>query len=189
MGKARERRIFLNEYKAISRAISTYEDFSLLTNHLVEGICMSFKVKACSLLLLYDDREKQLFHVSTCGLSQKYIGKGTIVVDSENCAFFSGEAVFVEDFQTDPRVQYPKAAAEEGLVSMLSVPIKIRSETIGVIRIYNDEAWTIHPDDIESFCSLAEHLGLVIELNGLKNFLDQVKGSLASLPLRMLGDL
>jgi len=188
MGKAPERRIFLKEYKAISRAISTYEDFSLLTSHLVEGICMSFKVKACS-LLLYDDREKQLFHVSTCGLSQQYLGKGTIVVAGDTCAFFSGEPVFVEDFQTDPRVQYPKHAADEGLVSMLSVPIKIRTETIGIIRIYNNETWTIHDDDIESFCSLAEHLGLVIENNGLKNFLDQVKGSLASLPLRMLGDL
>ena len=83
MGKAPERRIFLKEYKAISRAISTYEDFSLLTSHLAEGICMSFKVKACS-LLLYDDREKQLFHVSSCGLSQKYLGKGTIVWDRDS---------------------------------------------------------------------------------------------------------
>ena len=188
MGKAPERRIFLKEYKAISRAISTYEDFSLLTSHLAEGICMSFKVKACS-LLLYDDREKQLFHVSSCGLSQRYLDKGTIVVDDKYSSFFSGKAIFVEDFQTDPHVQYPKAAAEEGLVSMLSVPIKIRTETIGILRIYNDEAWTIHDEDIESFCSLAEHLGLVIENNGLKNFLAQVKGSLASLPLRMLGDL
>ena len=168
--------------------MSTYEDFTLLTGHLVEGICMSFKVKACS-LLLYDDREQQLFHVSDHGLSRKYLDKGTIVVDDRYCAFFSGQPIFIENLQTDPRAQYPAAAAEEGLVSMLSVPIKFRTETIGILRIYNDEAWTIHPDDVESFCSLGEHLGLVIELNGLKNFLDQVKGSLASLPLRMLGDL
>lgn len=187
MGKAPERRIFLSEYKAISRAMSTYDDFHLLTSHLVDGICLSFKVKACS-LLLYDDREQELFHVSSSGLSQKYLDKGSIGVDEKYCAFFSGKAIFVKDFQNDPRVQYPLEAAEEGLVSMLSVPIKFRSETIGILRIYNDEAWTIHDADIESFCSLGEHLGLVIELNGLKNFLDRVTSSLQSLPLRMLGD-
>jgi len=182
------RRIFLREYKAISRAISTYEDFNLLMNHLCEGICMSFNMKGCS-ILLYDDREKQLFRVSSCGLNQEYLDKGAIVVDDENSSFFSGEPVFIEDFQTDPRAQYPEAAAKEGLVSMLSVPIKIRKATIGIFRIYNSESWTVHEDDIEAFCSLAEHLGLVIENNGLKNFLDRVKIAMASLPLRMMGDL
>ena len=188
MGKAPERRIFLKEYKAISRALSTYEDFSLLTAHLVEGLCTSFKIKACS-LLLYDDREKELFHISSYGLSQKYLDKGTLVVDEQYSSFMSGKPIFVEDLQTNPHVQYPQAAAEEGLVSMLSVPIKTRSQTIGSLRIYNDEPWTVHADDIESFCSLSEHLGLVIENNGLRNFLDHVKGSLSNLPLRMLGDL
>ena len=36
---------------------------------------------------------------------------------------------------------------------------------------------------------MAEHLGLVIENNGLKNFLDGVKSALESLPPRMLRDL
>ncbi len=182
------RRIFLKEYKAISRAISTYEDLNLLMSHLVEGICMSFKVKGCS-LMLYDDREKQLVHASSYGLSQEYLDKGTVVVDDKTSPFFSGKPVFVEDFQTDPRVQYQEAAAKEGLVSMLSVPIKIRKETIGIFRIYNSEPWTVHEDDVEALCSLAEHLGLVIENSGLKNFLGRVKGAMANLPLRMLGDI
>ena len=183
-----ERRIYLKEYKAISRAISTYDDFNLLLNHLCEGICMSFKVKGCS-LMLYDDRESQLFRVSSCGLSQEYLDKGAIFVDQKDGAFFRGEPVFIENFLTDPRIQYPDAAAEEGLVSMLSVPIKIRKVTIGILRIYNNEPWILHDDDLESFCSLGEHLGLVIENNGLKNFLESVKSSMGSLPLRMLGDL
>ncbi len=188
MDNAPERRIYLKEYQAISRALSTYTDFSVLTAHLVEGICTSFKVRACS-ILLHDDREEELLHISTCGLSQDYLDKGTIVVDEQYSAFLSGKPVFVENLQSDPRVQYPSSAAEEGLVSMLSVPIKCRSHTIGAIRIYNDEPWTIHDDDIDSFSSLAEHLGLVFENNGLRNFLDHVKTALGSLPLRMLGDL
>jgi signal transduction protein with GAF and PtsI domain len=182
------RRIYLNEYKAISRAISTYEDFNLLVNHFVEGICTSFHVKGCS-IMLYDDRQKQLFRVASFGLSRQYLSKGPIVIEDKHSSFFTGEAVFVQDFKTDPRVQYPEHAAQEGLASMLSVPIKIRKETIGVVRIYNNEPWTLHDEDVDSFCSLGEHLGLLIENNGLKNFLDRVKIAMASLPRRMLEGL
>ena len=182
------RRIYLHEYKAISRAISTYEDFNLLMNHFVEGVCRSFHVKGCS-IMLYDDREKQLFRVSSHGLSQKYLSKGPIVIEDKHSSFFTGKPVFVQDLKTDPRAQYPEHAAQEGLVCMLSVPIKIRKETIGTIRIYNDEPWALHDDDTSSFCSLAEHLGLLVENNGLQNFLDRVKVAIASLPGRMLEDL
>lgn len=182
------RRIYLHEYKAISRAISTYEDFNLLMNHFVEGICRSFHVKGCS-IMLYDEREKQLFRVSSFGLSQEYLSKGPIVIENKHSSFFTGEPVFVQDFKTDPRTQYAEHAAKEGLVCMLSVPIKIRKETIGIIRIYNNEPWILHDDDVDSFCSLAEHLGLLVENNGLQNFLDRVKEAMASLPLRMLESL
>jgi signal transduction protein with GAF and PtsI domain len=182
------RRIYLHEYKAISRAISTYEDFNLLANHFVEGVVTSFQVKGCS-IMLYDDRQNQLFRVASFGLSRQYLSKGPIVIEDKHSSFFTGEPVFVQDFKTDPRVQYPEHAAQEGLVSMLSVPIKIRSETIGVVRIYNNKPWTLQDEDVDSFCSLGEHLGLLIENNGLKNFLDRIKIAMASLPRRMLEEL
>jgi hypothetical protein len=57
---------------------------------------------------------------------------------------------------------------------------------VGLIRIYHSEPWVLHESDIDSFCVLAEHLGLVIEINGLKNFLDEIRAAVASLPNRML---
>lgn len=182
------RRIYLKEFKAISRAIVTYEDLSLLISHVVERICRSFEVRGCS-IMLFDDREKQLFRVGSFGVSEEYLNKGPIFVDGKYGAFESGEPVFVEDMQKDPRVQYPEAAAREGIASMLSIPVKFRGAVSGIIRIYNSEPWILHEDDLDSFCLLAEHLGLVIESNGLKNFLDQVKIAMESLPLRMLKGL
>ena len=183
-----ERKIYLQEYKAISRAISTYEDLNLLLNHITEGICWNFKVKGCS-IMLYDEREKQLFHVSSHGISEEYLNKGPVFVDGKHSSFVTGEPVFVENFQDDPRVQYPDAATKEGFRSMLSVPIMSRKEPIGVIRIYNSEPWALHDEDLDSFRTLAEHLGLVIENHGLRNFLDGVKMAMQSLPLRMLEDI
>lgn len=188
MKKESERKFYLREFKAIAHAISSYDDLNLLINHLVEGTARTFKAKGCS-IMLYDDREKQLFTVSSYGISEEYIRKGPIFADDKHSAFFTGEPVFVEDMQNDSRVQYPKAAAKEGIISMQSVPIKHREAVIGILRIYHSEKFVYDEDDVDALCILAELLGLVIENNGLKNFLDKVKIALESLPLRMLEGL
>ncbi len=179
------RRIHLREFKAISRALSTYEDLNMLINHIVERICKSFEVKGCGILLL-DEREKQLFRVASFGMSNEYVNKGPVVIKEQHSAFFMKQPVFIENFQDDPRVQYPEAAAREGIVSMLSVLIKCHGAAIGILRIYHSEIWVLHEEDLDSFCLLAEHLGLVIECNGLRNFLDKLKAAMGTLPLRML---
>ncbi len=186
--KEPDRRFNLREFKAITHAIATYEDLNLLTNHLAEGTARTFRAKGCSIMLL-DEREKQLFPISSYGLSDEYIKKGPVMVDKQYCAFCTGEPVFIEDIQNDPRIQYPKAAAKEGLISMLSVPIKYRAEVVGIIRIYLPDGAPIHESDVDSLLVLAEQLGLVIEINGLRNFLDAVKMALENLPLRMLEGL
>ena len=185
MTKKPIRMIRLQEFKAISHAISTYDDFSLMINHFVEAIIRAFNVKGCSLLLL-DESENQLFHVRSQGVSEEYLQKGALVVDNDYSSFVTGKPVFIEDLQNDPRVKYPEAAAKEGFVSMLSFPIKCREAIVGLIRIYHSETWALHENDIDSFCVLAEHLGLVIENNGLKNFLDTIRSAVESLPNRML---
>jgi len=188
MDQKPERKFYLEHFRAISHAISTYEDLNVLTDHLAEGTSRRFKAKGCSIMLL-DERDKQLYHVSSYGLSEEYLYKGPVLVDDKYSAIHKGEPVLVEDMQNDSRVQYPDAAANEGIVSMLSIPIKCREAIIGVIRIYHSEPRKIHDEDIETLCVMSEHLGLVIENNGLKNFLDGVRIALESLPPRMLKDL
>ena len=179
------RQIFLKEFKIISHALSTYDDFNLMINHFIEATVRYFKVKGCSLLLL-DETENQLFHVRSQGVSEEYLKKGAIFIDDKYSAFVRGEPVFIEDLQNDPRAKYPEAAAKEGFVSMLSLPIKCRDVTVGLIRIYHTEPWKLHEEDVDSFCVLTEQLGLIIENNGLKNFLESIKGIIESLPKRML---
>jgi len=188
MVEQQERKFYLRHFKAISHAISTYEDLNLLIRHMVEGICRTFNVKG-SCILLYDEREKQLFMVSNYGISEKYLNKGPIFFDEKDSAFQEGEPVYIDDMQHDPRVQYPQAAAEENIVSMLSIPIKCREIVVGILRIYHSEKLLLNNEDLNSLCVLTEQLGVVIENNGLRNFIDGLKVAMESLPLRMLKGL
>ncbi len=188
MNQKHERKFYLKHFRSICHAISTYEDLNMLTSHLSEGTCRRFKAKGCSIMLL-DESDRQLHAVSSYGVSEEYLNKGPIFVDDKYSAISKGEPVFVEDMQNDPRVQYPKAAAKEGIAAMLSIPIKCRRAIIGVIRLYHNEPKIIHDEDVETLCVMSENLGLVIENNGLKNFLEGVLTAMDSLPPRMIEDL
>jgi hypothetical protein len=59
MNQKPERKFYLEHFRAISHAISTYEDLNVLTNHLAEGTSRRFKAKGCSIMLL-DERDNQL---------------------------------------------------------------------------------------------------------------------------------
>jgi len=127
--------------------------------------------------------------VSSYGISEKYLHKGPIFFDEKHSAFQKGEPVYIDDMQNDSRVQYPQAAADENIVAMLSIPIKCREIIVGILRIYHSEPLLLHEEDINSLCVLTEQLGVVIENNGLRNFIDGLKIAMGSLPLRMLKGL
>ncbi|KJS29620.1 MAG: phytochrome sensor protein [Desulfatitalea sp. BRH_c12] len=178
------RRFDLKAFKAISRAISTYGDLKSLFGHFVEGIARSFKIKGAS-IMLYDEREGQLFRVGSYGISKSYLQKGPVFMSEQEEIFTRGVPVFIQNLQGDPRVQYPQAAESENIRAMLSFPIKSRNSVIGILRLYHDQPIDLHPEDVDSIAVLALHVGLAIEENGLRNFVQMVDGAMANLPPRM----
>src|SRR6056297_1412360 len=167
MTETAKRRFYLKQFKAISNAIATYEDFNMLVSHLAEGVCRTFEVKGTSIMIL-EESESRLCRVSSCGISEEYLNKGPVFVDSRYCSMDSGRVELVQDLQSDDRIQYPEAAKKEGLVSLLAIPIKYRETPVGVIRIYHTGQMDISEEDIDSLCVLGNHLGVVIENDGLK---------------------
>lgn len=180
-----ERKINLAQFRAISHAISTYEDVVLLGRHIVESICRTFDIKAAT-VLVFDDREKSLYYVCSHGLSEEYLKKQPEFQDGLLQEFVTGQPVFFPDFGNDSRVVHKDAIQKEGIVSMLSFPIKHRKDVVGLLKLYNNDTWMIHDDDKDSISILSEQFGLVIENNGLKNFLDEVRAVMSNLPLRMI---
>jgi len=180
--KKKERKFYLREYRTISHAISTYENMNLLFQHLVEGVCRTFGFKGGS-ILLYDDKEKELFRITSYGLSDEYLAKGTIYINDELDTFRKGEIALYVNLENDQRIKYADAAEKEGIASMISLPIKCKNSIIGLLKGYHSEQIFIHEDDIESIKGLLQQLGLRIEINGLKNFMDTIKAAIDNLPL------
>ncbi|NIR16225.1 MAG: GAF domain-containing protein, partial [Desulfobacterales bacterium] len=52
--------------------------------------------------------------------------------------------------------QYPKEAEEEGIASIISVPLRIKGRVIGVMRLYTPEFREFSDEEINSAEVLAE---------------------------------
>ena len=175
----------LPKLNALCRAITKYDEPDLLANHITEEICREFNVKACC-IMLFDDRENQLFRISSCGLSDEYMSKGPVFVDHDYDKGGRENPILIKDMKSDPRVQYPEAADKETLNSLMIIPIISRTSIMGEIRVY-DQAHIIVPEqDLDTLKTIGLILGLIIENQGLKNFLGEVKIAMHNLPLRML---
>ncbi len=84
-----------------------------------------------------------------------------------------GEPVAVLDATEDERVQYREQARKEGIASILSVPMALRAETIGVMRVYTAEPSRFTTDDIY-FAGAAANLGAIaLENAGLHGMVEK----------------
>lgn len=126
---------------------------------IVQSVAEDMKAKACSLLLLSPDG-KMLLHTAAFGLSDWFMRKGPVSVDQSMSDTLNGNVVSVLDAPNDSRIQYRTQVKQEGIASILSVPIKLREKVIGVMRIYTSETRHFSDADI-LYASIAANFGAI----------------------------
>ncbi len=164
-------------YTALHQAaltISSSLELEQVLQSVVTSITEAMEVKGCVLRLL-DTHTGSLQIAAVYGLSSGYLAKGPVdvnhsLIDSETLC---GAPVFIQDVRTDERFQYKDAAKNEGIVSALCVPLEVRGNAIGVLRVYTGEPRTFHEDDIQFMTVLASLAALAIENANLYESLKQ----------------
>ncbi len=132
---------------------------------LAESTVRVLNIKACGLRLLNDDGETLTLRASY-GLSQTYIGKGPVTRTRSalDVAALQGQVVVVPNVTTNPLFQYPEAAREEGITSVLCVPLRAHGAAIGVMRAYTAEPHDF-PEIEQEFVQALADLGALALLN------------------------
>ncbi|MCD6296040.1 MAG: GAF domain-containing protein, partial [Deltaproteobacteria bacterium] len=59
------------------------------------------------------------------GLSKNYLSKGPLLVGKSISETLEGKTVLIADAATDPRTQYPEAAKQGGIGTILSMPLSV----------------------------------------------------------------
>ncbi len=163
MYEARTRELnFLKGLLEVSRAVNSALDVKKVLQLLVKTATTSLDIKASAVRLL-DQKRQQMELVASYGLSDRYINKGPVGTDRSLTEAMTGKAVSIYDVALDARATYPQESAEEGIKSILSVPISLKGNVIGVLRIYTAEHRDFSDDEITFISSLAQQAAMAME--------------------------
>ncbi len=122
------------------------------------------RARACA-LLLFDEEKGELVLRAAHGLSRAHANPSPLQVQNSltGQAIMRGEPVVVRDLRRDPRYRNRALAKEEGLLSFLAVPLRVRDKIIGAFNCYMDTVYDFKQSEIELFCTLANQTALAIE--------------------------
>jgi FixJ family two-component response regulator len=157
-----EKRYREDTFEDVKNAISSTLNLKEVLDLIVQGVVKVMKVKGSTLSLLDKNREK-LRVFAHHGLSKNYVDKGPI--DSSKSmgeVLLSGKHAWVKEAASDPRVQYPREAMREGVVSILSVPLIVRNKVIGALRVYTGELREFSQEEIDFLYRFAEQVAMAI---------------------------
>ncbi|MBU1182098.1 MAG: GAF domain-containing protein [Proteobacteria bacterium] len=165
---------FLKVTKAISHSKDP-EEVALMT---VESIKTALGAKACALFLI-NRKTNELELATSYGLSDEYINKGPLSAMRSIAQSLNEGPVAIYDVMDDPRIQYPEEAHKEGIASILSAPIVVGGNVMGVMRVYTSEPWEFTLDDVNFVQALAQIAGMSISMakytRGLKSSIEVLK--------------
>ncbi|HZK13027.1 MAG TPA: GAF domain-containing protein [Desulfobaccales bacterium] len=122
------------------------------------------KAEGIASIRLLDETKETLELVAAFGLSKKYLQKGPVSAQKSIAqAMKNGKPVIILDAATDRRVQYRAMNQEEGIVTILAVPIKTKEKVIGVLRLYTKAVRHFTAEEIKLVTALAYLGGLAIQ--------------------------
>lgn len=122
------------------------------------------RAKGCSLMLV-DEVAKTLGIRATSGVSQMYTQRPPLDIHASLIGevVHTGIPIAVTDVREHPQYRFMDMAREEGLCSLLCVPLKTHTRVIGVLNVYTAERRRFRAEEVEFLSALAAQSATAIE--------------------------
>lgn len=146
--------------KTIHSTINLVDALNLITRE----SCVLMKAKTASVLMLDESREWLKLRASF-GASAAYQNKPPLRLDDSLLGMVvrKKKTVHVENVQTSNRYQHVRLARQEGLVSLLSVPLVFQETAIGCLNVYMGHTHHFSNEEIRILGALADFSAIAIE--------------------------
>lgn len=153
---------YFDSFRRVVRAINSTLDLQEVMDLLVKSLVEVMGVKAAAIRLL-NPKKRTLELLSYYGLSDKYIQKGAVDASRSMAEAMEGKVVVLHDARRDPRAQYQAQATEEGIATIVSIPLTLKGRIIGVLRLYTAKPKEFSELELDFAQSLAEMGAIAIE--------------------------
>jgi signal transduction histidine kinase len=148
----------------VSRTINSTLNLDDALQVITGEACVLMRARMSSVLLL-DDSRQWLDLRAHHGAGEAYVSKPRLSVDESllGVVVRRRKPLQVENVQTSSRYQSVEIARQEGLVSLLSVPLVYAGEVIGALSVYTGVPYTFSNDEVRILSALAELSAIAIE--------------------------
>ncbi|HBY57811.1 MAG TPA: hypothetical protein DEG96_08155 [Candidatus Atribacteria bacterium] len=154
----------LSALRLIISEINIGSNLDKILNLIIEKCVKIIEAERGS-LMLFDSQSEKLYIKSSIGLSEKTVS-GVRIKPGEGIAgwvFIEGKPLLIEEGAKDPRFKKFENIEEE-LKSIISVPLKIKDETIGVINVDNKLKGELFDlDDLQLLSDFANEAAIAIQ--------------------------
>ncbi|MBI1870978.1 MAG: GAF domain-containing protein [Chlamydiae bacterium] len=133
-------------------------------NRVTEEAAKLTETKICSLMLL-DEKKEELVIRSVYGGSERYIRKPNLPVRQSllGQVVLKRQDLQVFDVKSSSVYRYPEIAQEEGLCSLLSVPMIFQRKVIGILNVYSSQLRHYSQEEVDVLSALASLAAMAIE--------------------------
>ena len=149
---------------SVSRTINSTLNLDEALRVITREACELMRARMCSLMMLDENREWLDLRASY-GASDTYIKKPRLSVEESLLGVVARrkKPMQVANVQTSSRYQNVEVARQEGLVSLLSVPLLFAGHSIGTLNVYTSRPYNFSNEEIKILSALAELSAIAIE--------------------------
>ncbi len=155
--------IYFKVFRDIIRSMHSSSSLQEVLNVVVVKSAAVLDAKGALLRIFNKDTEQ--FDVrAACGLGENYLSKGPVTTEKILPNPMELHQVkIITDLWHAPRVEYPQEAWDEGIRMMVDVPMAVRNQILGLIRIYLDHHREFSDDELDFMLTIAEQCACIIE--------------------------
>jgi signal transduction histidine kinase len=149
---------------SVSRTINSTLNLDEALQVVTREACQLMGAKSCSLMML-DESRQWLDLRAHHGAGPAYVKKPRLAVEESLVGIVvrRKKAIQLENVQTSARYQHVGVARQEGLVSLLSVPLLFGGQAIGTLSVYTGQPYHFSDEEIKILSALAELSAIAIE--------------------------
>ncbi len=148
----------------VSRTLASSPYLEEILQLLVTLTAQRFHYKVVTVRLL-DEKRNELILRATQATNKAYQNKRAIMLGESIAGrvMREGKPIIVRDVQTDPDYVGHDLAKDQGLRSMICLPLSIQRRNVGVISCYTDEVRDFSADEIAALEALSKQAAVSIE--------------------------
>ncbi|MDH7601393.1 MAG: GAF domain-containing protein [Armatimonadota bacterium] len=154
----------LSTLSEISRRITSDMYLEEILQLIVAMTAETMNFKICSIMLL-DESKQELVIKATQSKSRAYTKKPNVKLTESVAgrAVLERRPITIRDVRKTPGYQYPDVARREGLCSLISLPLMVKNEIIGVLNCYTGTPHEFTDEEINLCTAVANQAAISIQ--------------------------